>query len=88
MKKSLQDFTLIWISDRCYSLHIDGLVQDCCNSSVLAVELLQFYIKPSICNKVGLTTDFILVVFQHQSRSIIELYEAILKDYHITESGI
>ena len=29
--------------------HIDGLVQDCSNSSALAVELLQFCTKPSIC---------------------------------------
>ena len=28
--------------------HIDGLVQDCSNSSVLAMELLQFYAKPLI----------------------------------------
>ena len=26
----------------------DGLVQDCSNSSALAMELLQFYTKPSI----------------------------------------
>ena len=29
--------------------HIDGLVQDCRNSSALAVELLQSCTKPSIC---------------------------------------
>ena len=29
--------------------HIDGLVQDCSNSSALAVELLQSCTKPSIC---------------------------------------
>ena len=28
---------------------IDGLVQDCSNSSALAVELLQSCTKPSIC---------------------------------------
>ena len=27
--------------------HIDGLVEDCSNSSALAVELLQSYVKPS-----------------------------------------
>ena len=26
----------------------DGLVQDYCNSSVLAIELLQFYAEPSL----------------------------------------
>ena len=29
--------------------HVDGLVQDCCNSSVLAMELLQSCTKPSMC---------------------------------------
>ena len=29
---------------------VDGLVQDCSNSSALAVELLQSYTKPSMCN--------------------------------------
>ena len=29
--------------------YIDGLVQDCSNSSALAMELLQFCTKPSIC---------------------------------------
>ena len=33
-----------WIS------HIDGLAQDCSNSSALAMELLQSCTKPSICN--------------------------------------
>ena len=28
--------------------HINGLVQDCSNSSALALELLQSYTKPSI----------------------------------------
>ena len=28
-------------------VYIDGLVQDCSNSSALAMELLQFCIKPS-----------------------------------------
>ena len=31
-------------------VNIDGLVQDCSNSSVLAMELLQSCIKPSICD--------------------------------------
>ena len=30
-------------------LHIDGLMQDYSNSSVLAMELLQSFAKPSIC---------------------------------------
>ena len=29
--------------------HINGLVQDCSNSSALAMELLQSCTKPSIC---------------------------------------
>ena len=29
-------------------IHIDGLVQDCSNSSALAMELLQFCAKPSM----------------------------------------
>ena len=31
--------------------YIDGLVQDCSNSSALAMELLQSCTKPSICNQ-------------------------------------
>ena len=31
-----------------YSIHIDGLVKDCSNSSALAMELLQSCAKPSI----------------------------------------
>ena len=30
-------------------LYFNGLVQDCCNSSAFAMELLQFCTKPSIC---------------------------------------
>ena len=40
-----------WVSDRNYETlwyHIDGLVQDCSNSSALAMELLQSCTKPSI----------------------------------------
>ena len=33
------------------TLHIDGLAQNCSNSSALAVELLQSCAKPLICNK-------------------------------------
>ena len=45
---------LIYISfavDQCHTeiLHFDGLVQDCSNSSALAIELLQSCTKPSIC---------------------------------------
>ena len=32
-----------------YTSYIDGLVQDCSNSSVLAMELLQSCTKPSMC---------------------------------------
>ena len=35
---------------RCHLLHIDGLVQGYCNSSVSALELLQSYTKPLIYN--------------------------------------
>ena len=31
------------------TLHIDGWVQDCSNSSALAMELLQYCTKPSTC---------------------------------------
>ena len=41
--------------------HIDGLVQDCSNSSALAMELLQSFTKPSICDKaVNFTVDVVL----------------------------
>ena len=33
--------------------YIDGLVQDCSNSSALAMELLQSYTKPSISDCCG-----------------------------------
>ena len=35
-------------------IHIDGLAQDCSNSSALAMELLQSCAKPSICQRAGL----------------------------------
>ena len=38
---------LLWFE----TVEIDGLVQDCSNSSALAVELLQFCTKPSKCNR-------------------------------------
>ena len=31
-------------------IHVDGLVQDCSNSSALAMELLQSYTKPGMCS--------------------------------------
>ena len=34
----------VWV----ITLHIEGLVQDCRNSSALAMELLQCFTKPSI----------------------------------------
>ena len=34
----------------CHAHHIDVLVQNCSNSSALAMELLQFCAKPPICN--------------------------------------
>ena len=41
--------------------HINGLVQDCSNSSALAMELLQSFTKPSICDKaVNFTVDVVL----------------------------
>ena len=43
------------------SIYIDGLVQDCINSSALTMELLQFYAKPSTCS-FGLETYHVLVV--------------------------
>ena len=36
------------ITSRDYILHFDGLVQDCSNSSALAVELMQSCTKPSV----------------------------------------
>ena len=39
---------LLMAYHRCVLGHIDGLVQDCCNSSALTVELLQSSTKPSI----------------------------------------
>ena len=38
----------VYICLCCNKAHIEGLVQDCCNSSVLAMELLQSCTKPSI----------------------------------------
>ena len=46
-------------SETSWSLHIDGLPQDCSNSSALAMELLQSCVKPSIsaCVITWLCTD-------------------------------
>ena len=41
-------WSLSWIIKLTDSSHIDGLVQDCSNSSALAMELLQSCTKPSI----------------------------------------
>ena len=40
--------------------HFDGLVQDCNNSSVLAMELLQFGAEPLICPWRSLEDKFTL----------------------------
>ena len=39
-------------------LNIDGLVQDCSNSSALAMELLQSCTKPSICTTLQFTLSY------------------------------
>ena len=36
-------------------LHIDGLVQDCSNSSALAMELMQSCVKPSLYGMIQIT---------------------------------
>ena len=55
-------------------LHIDGLVQDCNNSSALAMELLQSYTKPSIwLSSLGRTKHFTLIV-QSPSRGFGKHY--------------
>ena len=41
-------YTMTQVLDTC--CHFHGLVQDCSNSSVLAMELLQSCTKPSICS--------------------------------------
>ena len=48
----------VWNSTESDTLDIEGLAQDCSNSSALAMELLQSCAKPSICpllNKKSIT---------------------------------
>ena len=45
--------------------HIDGLVQDCGNSSALAMELLQSCTKPSLCTPFCI--DIILYIINHNN---------------------
>ena len=40
---------VIWMRTLQHKVHIDGLEQDCSNSSALPTELLQSCTKPSIC---------------------------------------
>ena len=47
-----------FILDYVFVDRIDDLVQDCSNSNVLAVELLQSCSKPSICNAVNCVTCY------------------------------
>ena len=39
-----------WLCFEGINIHIDGLVQDCSISSALAMEILQSYANPSICD--------------------------------------
>ena len=43
------------------SLHVDGLVQDCSNSSALAMELLQSCSKPSMWCVIDLTMPLLSI---------------------------
>ena len=72
--------------------HIDGLVQDCSNSSALAMELLQSCTKPSICDKtVNFTVDVVLwtelcphCIFQTSSQILfifIDLIDQLQKNF-------
>ena len=63
--EKLYGMCLFWELKQKYytNMHIDGLVQDCSNSSALAIELLQSCTKPSIylilvCNVYFLTLNF------------------------------
>ena len=44
----LDDAELYTVSTTCLHLHIDGLMQDCSNTSALRIELLQSCAKPLI----------------------------------------
>ena len=44
------------------TLHIDGWVQDCSNSSALAMELLQSCTKPSTCNLLDIYNGIHIII--------------------------
>ena len=41
-------FDLFWFQQQSQGMYIDSLVEDCINSSALAMELLQSFTEPSI----------------------------------------
>ena len=49
-----------WVQGMALKCYIDGLVQDCSDSSVLAMELLQSCAKPAIYSQVSLQRCLIL----------------------------
>ena len=56
-------------------VHIDGLVQDCGNPSVLAMELLQSCTKPSICDWHHTTSSFYLLTNINTDQPIFLTYQ-------------
>ena len=67
--------------------HIDGLVQDCINSSMLAMELLQSFTKPSNCEQTmtymhygNHYNDVIMSAIVSQITSLTSLYSTVYSD--------
>ena len=46
-------------------IYIDGLVQDCSNSSALAMELLQSCIEPSKCEMPAIAIYNVIIIEEH-----------------------
>ena len=70
--------TCFWHS----SHHINGLVQDCSNSSALAMELLQSWTKPSICPYMSASASRYRDVYNYCSQ--IDLYQNLHYKYLIS----
>ena len=64
----------VWLVDSLADLHVDGLVQDCSNSSALAMELLQSSTKPSMCY---------LHIFYPVTYHVVEHYFSFWLTYHM-----
>ena len=75
---SAHNMWLLWVPIGCccnignpLQIYLEGLVQDCSNSSANALELLQSYTKPSILNANPAKSQMSMTVFVNWSNIII-----------------